>query len=63
MKIVMSLTEKVIVLHHGEKIFEGKPQDATTNHLVIESISEGRPMPETPFQSPISASSMGTRER
>ncbi len=37
MKIVMSLTEKVIVLHHGEKIFEGKPQDAVVNPLVVES--------------------------
>lgn len=37
MKIVMSLTEKVIVLHHGEKIFEGSPQEAVTSPLVIES--------------------------
>jgi branched-chain amino acid transport system ATP-binding protein len=37
MRIVMSLTERVIVLHHGEKIFEGTPEEAIRNQAVIES--------------------------
>jgi len=37
MRIVMSLTSHVIVLHHGKAIFEGAPQDVTKNPLVIES--------------------------
>lgn len=37
MRIVMSLTQQVIVLHHGQKIFEGAPEDVIRNQLVIES--------------------------
>lgn len=37
MRIVMSLAQKVVVLHHGEMIFEGPPQVAVENPLVIES--------------------------
>jgi branched-chain amino acid transport system ATP-binding protein len=37
MRIVMSFTERVIVLHHGENIFEGTPEEVTRNARVIES--------------------------
>ncbi len=35
MKAVMGLSHKVIVLHHGEKIAEGEPQDIARDHAVI----------------------------
>lgn len=37
MRIVMSLAEKVVVLHHGEMIFDGAPLAAVEDPLVIES--------------------------
>ncbi len=35
MKAVMSLSDQVVVLHHGEKIAEGPPKEVTKNQNVI----------------------------
>lgn len=37
MRIVMALAQRVIVLHHGEKICEGTPAEVTNDVRVIES--------------------------
>lgn len=37
MKAVMGLSHRVVVLHHGEKIAEGKPADVVEDHAVIEA--------------------------
>ncbi len=37
MKVVMSLSENVVVIHHGEKIAEGKPDEVVQNQLVIDA--------------------------
>jgi branched-chain amino acid transport system ATP-binding protein len=36
MKAIMEICDRVIVLHHGEKLAEGKPEDITRNKSVIE---------------------------
>jgi branched-chain amino acid transport system ATP-binding protein len=36
MGVLMSVVDRVIVLDHGEKIFEGQPKDATRDARVIE---------------------------
>jgi branched-chain amino acid transport system ATP-binding protein len=36
MKAIMAICDRVIVLHHGEKLAEGKPEDITRNKSVIE---------------------------
>jgi branched-chain amino acid transport system ATP-binding protein len=36
MKAIMNVCERIIVLHHGEKIAEGKPQEIATSQKVIE---------------------------
>ena len=36
MKAIMSVCDRIIVLHHGEKIAEGTPQEVTTSKTVIE---------------------------
>lgn len=37
MKVIMGISEWVYVLHHGEKIAEGKPEDVVRNSKVIEA--------------------------
>ena len=36
MKAIMSISDQIIVLHHGEKIAEGTAQEVTANRKVIE---------------------------
>ena len=37
MHAVMKLADRVCVLHHGEKIAEGSPEEISKNKRVIES--------------------------
>ena len=37
MKAVMSLADRVVVIHHGQKICEGKPRDVIKDKKVIEA--------------------------
>ena len=37
MQAVMALSDVIVVLHHGEKIFEGAPQDAVKDPRVVEA--------------------------
>jgi branched-chain amino acid transport system ATP-binding protein len=35
MKVIMGLCDRVTVLHHGEKIFEGTPEEVVNNERVV----------------------------
>lgn len=37
MKAVMGISDRIIVLHHGEKIAEGKPRDVSNDKKVIDA--------------------------
>lgn len=37
MKVIMTLSDRVVVLHHGEKISEGTPEEISRNSKVIEA--------------------------
>ena len=37
MRVVMAVAEKVVVLHHGEKIADGTPSEVVSNPCVVES--------------------------
>lgn len=37
MRFIMNLAERLIVLHYGKKIAEGKPQEVATNKAVVEA--------------------------
>jgi branched-chain amino acid transport system ATP-binding protein len=36
MKAIMDTCDRIIVLHHGEKIAEGKPEEVAKNKSVVE---------------------------
>lgn len=37
MKVIMSLANRIVVLHHGEKLAEGKPEEIVRNKAVIDA--------------------------
>jgi branched-chain amino acid transport system ATP-binding protein len=37
MKVIMSLADRIVVIHHGEKIAEGEPQQVVQDKAVIDA--------------------------
>ena len=36
MKVIMDISDRIMVLHHGEKIAEGIPEEIAANQMVID---------------------------
>jgi branched-chain amino acid transport system ATP-binding protein len=37
MRVIMGLSDRVVVLHHGEKIADGPPQEVSRDPKVVEA--------------------------
>jgi len=37
MRVIMSLADRIVVIHHGEKIAEGEPKQIVNNKAVIDA--------------------------
>jgi ABC-type sugar transport system ATPase subunit len=37
MQAIMALSDSIVVLHHGEKLFEGHPRQVATNPAVVQA--------------------------
>ncbi len=37
MRVIMSISDRIIVLHHGEKIADGTPKEVSTQPNVVEA--------------------------